>query len=518
MPKLLERFVESISPSWAARREQSRTRLGLMRSIQNLNGNEEFKGYRGAKRERPYTNWLPDTASPDEDILPDLDDMRGRSRDLIRNDPHAAGLVEVWTSNVIGNGLTPQSRIDREMIGLTEEQATRFERGAERAWRRFARQSDYTGQMSEVERQALTFRQIFENGDVFLLPRRMNDPRRPYSVAIEVIEADRVTTPFSKMSRTEYREGVEVDQSTGAPIAYWIKKTHPGGSSGQVNDFVRIPATGQQGRRQVFHLYRVLRPGQSRGVPWLAPALGTFKDISQYFKAELIAAKVAACQGVFVTTDDPLGDALKARSNTSKPDETVSPGLLRYLEPGQSVQDFSPNRPNPEFDPFILRALRSAGASIQTPYELTSQDFSQTTYTSGRMALTEIRRNFRGFHRWFAQKAVQPFYDLVIEEAVLKGDIEAPRFFENQEEYLRVNWVGTGWTWVDPQREVAATIDSINNCMSTIADELAARGLDWEDVMEQRAREVRRLEELGLDEIVLKRKVTSEAVADDDEE
>lgn len=506
------RILSAIAPGFVARREESKLRLRRAETeiaLLDEFGQIAFRaGYQGASKESGYSLWNPGGGSPDEDVLEDLPLLRERTRDLVRSDPHASGLVDTWVSNIVGTGLVPQSRIDRESIGLTEAQADEFQRGAEKVYRRWSRKVDVAGLLTAGELQELILRQIFENGDVFAIPRPVTGRR--YSLACQLVEADRVTTPTNKSSDNSIREGVILGPN-GEHVAFMVKRTHPGDTQIQrQDDFVRVESLSKSGREQIFHLYRILRPDQSRGVPFLAPALLLFKDLQTYFRAELLAAKVAACYALFIVTPDPVG-AVTAATNAARSaglatnqatgrlkTEAIQPGMVRYLQPGEDVKDFNPNRPNSQFNEFVMRMLRAIGTTVSTPYELVSQDFSQTTYTSGRMALTEVRRVYRKYQRWLVDKFLHPMWERLLEEAILMGEIAAPRFDEFRDEYTQAQWIGPSWQWVDPEKEVNATNLAITGNLTTLADECAGQGKDWEDVLRQRAREKSRADKLGL--------------------
>ena len=142
--------------------------------------------------------------------------------------------------------------------------------------------------------------------------------------------------------------------------------------------------------------------------------------------------------------------------------------------------------------------LRANGATVQMPYEEVTQDYSQTTYTSGRMALTSVRRVYDGYQTWFGEEYCQPDYDRVIEEGVLRGDIPAPRFEEHRDEYLRAFWVGPRRELVDPQKEGSAFIDLNEANLMTKREILMSQGKDRDDHYEQLAAENKREEELGI--------------------
>jgi capsid protein len=87
----------------------------------------------------------------------------------------------------------------------------------------------------------------------------------------------------------------------------------------------------------------------------------------------------------------------------------------------------------------------------------------------------------------------------VLEEAWLMEELPAVDLMGAQrDDWMRVSWVGPGWGWVDPVKEVESSTLAIGGGLSTLADECAAQGRDWEDVMNQRKREKDLMDELGL--------------------
>jgi lambda family phage portal protein len=145
-----------------------------------------------------------------------------------------------------------------------------------------------------------------------------------------------------------------------------------------------------------------------------------------------------------------------------------------------------------------MRHLRSIGAALGLPYELVSKDFSQTNYSSARAALLEARRVFNRWQRYLIEHLCTHAYSMVIEEAWLRGEIPFREFDEHREALTASRWVPPTFGWVDPRKEVEAATLSIQTGLSSLAIEAAAQGRDWEQVLEQQAREKQLRQELGL--------------------
>lgn len=463
----------------------------------------EFSSFKGASRNRLRSSWLPGSGSADENLLPELSDLRERSRDLNRNDAHASGITGTMTTNVVGSGIRPQSRIDRDVLGISESQANEFQKTAEKIWKRWTGYADAGERMDFYELQQLVDRQILENGEAIIVPYMLKDPNRPYSLALQVIESDRMDTPQDRRGDKSVRSGVRIGMN-GEPVSYFIQKTHPGDfrySKREEKTFLEILAKNEYGRRNIFHLYHVMRAGQTRGIPFFAPVLTYFKDLAEYAEAELVAARIAACFSLFITSETSMDVAVNSafeRNAAGQLVESLEPGMIKHLMPGESITSFNPQRPGASFEPFVNRILQAISAALGLPYELVAKDFSKTNYSSARAALLEARRYFKVKQEWIARKLCQPVWEMLLEEAYLRGELPADTFYENRRYWTNASWIAPGWEWVDPLKEAQAAEVGLKNGIVTHSDLYAAQGKDWEESFEQRKRELDKMRELGL--------------------
>lgn len=487
-PKLnwMDRAIQAMAPKWGVRRLRNRYLL-------------EFGGYKAADITRIRDNWiLPgddrDKATP---TTYDLSLLRTRSRDANRNDPIAAGATETLKQNIVGNGLQPQSKIRSERLNISEERARKLQFQAERAWAYFSPQADSANILDIDEMQFLTIAKIIEDGEAIIIPTWANEEWRHFGRCLELLESERLKAPSGEFTNAPH--GI-IFGKRGQPLSYWIKKA--GAKSSNKDDFSKIAAKDSTGRPKILHIFQMRRPGQKRGVPLFAPVLSYFKDLADYMEAELVAARVAACLAIFITKTDPMGSALALGTSTESDGDRVQeiePGMVSYLGFGESISTVEPKRQGDSFGAFVENIMRVIGVAIGLPYELLIKDFSKANYSSARAALLEGRRMFMGWRKWFARKFCQPIWDMVIEEAYLRGEFDAPDFYWHRQEYCRAQWIGGGWGWVDPVKEVEASRKAIDYGLSTLAEEAAAQGRIWEDILDQRSREDQKIAELNIE-------------------
>lgn len=486
----LDRAIAYIAPRWAAKRQSARLRF------------EAAAQFRGADTTRLLSDWLTQSL---EIVNPDTMELRTlqeRTQELNRNNPIAASITDTLTINVVGQGLQPQSGLRAKELGISEEEAQRLRRQAEGIFDRWQKQEKFR------LKQSLAFRKIVEDGEILVnLPGR-SEPWRYLKRGVELIEGNRLGG--QGFFRLGVFQGIEVDQDTKEPQRYWIRKANLTSNNYEFPryEWTGMPARDSRGRPLILHNFLMKRPGQLRGVPFLAPALVHFKHLSDYFSAAVVAAKMAAFVSLVITTSDPQGlipavrqtgvSGAALNSGNGAPKEVWEPGSILRLGIGETAGMLDPQGVHESFGSFMEIGLRILGATSGLPYELLLKDFSKTNYSSARAALLEARRWFMFLRAWFGWEYCQPIWELVLEEAYFRGEFQARNFHQFQDEYCRARWMGGGWGWVDPVKEVGAAIAAILARLSTHADELAGQGKDWEDVFEQLVQEQRYAEALGL--------------------
>jgi lambda family phage portal protein len=487
----LDNAIGLISPKLGAKRKMYRSAMKLGAAY-----------YQGARTTRLNYNWVVGQESINTTIWSELQMLRDRSRDLNRNNPVAAGITGTLCDNTIQTGITPQSRIDWKSLPITEEQAEEFQRQSEKIWEKWGSQADAAGRLTIGEIQSLAVRQILESGEFLALRRALDtDATRHYMLAIDIIEPDRLATLSG--TSAEAKLGITVNDR-GQPVAYDILKTHPGDlllPMSKTGETEKIQARDPAGRPNVFHVFPMQRPGQLRGIPFFSPVLEYFKHMADYIEAEIVAARISACFAAFVKSENPYTAAVGNAETTNEKSQRVEnfePGMIEYLSPGESVDFANPTRPVTTFDMFLEKILRMIGAALGLPYELVLKDFSKTNYSSARAAMLQAYRVFKVWQKLIVDHLCQPLWDLLMEEAWLRGELVAPSFRKYRWEYCRAMWIPPGWQWVDPLKEAQANKVAVAVGFKTRADVCAEQGEDWEAKAEQASREKQRYEELGL--------------------
>ncbi|KAI3597704.1 Phage head, portal protein B [Cupriavidus necator H850] len=481
---MVDRVVNYFSPAAGNRRVHART-------VQAYSG--AYDG--GSTIKRSLKNWFAFGGSADADLIPQLAVLRNRSRDLARNNPLARGAINTVVTNVVGTGLAPQPTIDRDVLGLTPEEATAWQRQAQREFALWAESKECDVTLGQIfyEMQQLVFRSTLENGDIFVLTPMPERHRTRYRTRLQLIEADRCCNPQGRRDEDKFAGGVELDD-LGAPAAYHFLRKHPGalGAVGGKREWDRREAFGSgSGRRNVLHLFERRRVGMTRGEPYLAPVIDPLRQLGTYTDAELAAAVVSGMFTVFIKSVDGDGP-IEVDPNDPAPDYKLGKGAVIQGAPGDSVEVINPGRPNALFDPFVQSILRQIGVALELPFEVLIKHYT-SSYTAARAAILDAWRFFKMRRFWLATNFCQPVYELLIDEAVANGFLSAPGYFEHpliRRAWLGCQWVGDAPGAIDPLKEAQASEKNLQIGRTTLAKEtMGYDGSNWEDNHAQQARE-----------------------------
>ncbi len=483
----------------------------------------------GASNAREFASWNPSSGSADSDILPDLDTLRARSRDLARNHGVAGSGIQTLVDNVIGTGLRLSSTADYKALGKDKKWQIEWGNKVESLFREWAEttECDAAGCLNFVGLTIQITRAGLINGEALALPLWLPRSRSKWKTRIQVVEADRLSNPNNQSDDERLRGGIEIDKY-GRPLYFHIAKTHPGDMlpirANLAMQWEKIPAETRWGRRRVIHVHDRERTGQSRGKPILSSVLAQFRMLDHYQRTELQAAVVNAMIAAFIET--PMSP--EAVAEMLGGGDIQNERFQNYLEmqreytaplkgaaiipttPGSKISPFLPSRPADAFAPFVEAVTRQIGVAYGLPYELLMKDFSKTNYSSARAALLEAWRFIRGRREWQATYWAQPVYELWLEEAVSAGLIDAPGFYDNKYAYCKAKWIGPGRGWIDPVKEAEAAVIRMQNNLSTLEMECSEQGEDWNEILEQRATEKELLKSLGLDEPIVPIKSSAE--------
>lgn len=436
------------------------------------------RNYHAASTSRLFADFMSSSGSADAELKPNLVLMRNRSRELARNDVYTRRYLNLMKTNVIGdNGMTLQVKA-RNLNGALDGIGNDI---IEQAWFEFGRKGSCTadGRMSWVDLQKYCVEAVKRDGEAFFQIIRNRNFK--HGIAFKPIEADLIDEQKNERLRngSQIRMGVEIDEFE-RPIAYWVRQKHPGdydfNTLGLTNS-VRVPAD------RIIHVYKQLRAGQTRGEPAMAPAISQIKMLNAHREAELVASRMAASKMGFFTSDTGE-DAPADDYDNSVPIIDAEPGTFHQLPAGVDFKPFDPTHPATAFSDFQKGILRGLASGLGVSYASLSNDLEGTSYSSIRQGALEERDAYKDEQQFFRDHFVFPAYAAWLRHVMDFGLINIPstRF---DKFYNASTFRARGWQWVDPLKEINASVMAMHNGIMSMQDVSGQYGRDIEETFSQ---------------------------------
>jgi lambda family phage portal protein len=447
--------------------------------------------FHGGESSRLTADWRAGNFSPDFEAAPYRRILRARARSLVRDNPYAAGFVQELASNVVGpHGI----RLRAGTTTRKGETHKSINDAIEASWREWGlpENASVDGHDSFIDLERLVIQTIAVDGECFVRKRPYYD--NAHGFALQIIDADQIDDYYNVKPANggnEIRGGIELNED-GRALAYHVWTKHPSDNLGRTR--VRIPA------EEIIHLFVRYRPNQTRGVTWFAPVLTSLKMHDGYTEAELVAARTAAAKMGFIVTKNPEMAAIGVDPNEDPETERAmeaAPGIIDELEPGQEFQSWDPQHPTAGFKDFTSVILRGIARGLGMSYMTLTGDLTAANYSSSRTGLVTERENWRSLQTWLSVQFHRRVYREWVSMALLSGALRTDARVAS--DLSQISWKPRGWGWIDPQKDIAASILGIQWGLDSRIDVLDNEGADIEEVYANLEREKSLAAEYGIE-------------------
>lgn len=466
---LLDKAIGFLNPKAGMERARYRAAMGILQEY------EEKRAYDAASKGRRTDGWKATGTSTNAELYYALETLRNRSRELARNNPYAKRIMRVVPNNAIGTGIQPTP--------ILESRATT--KKVKAVWKAWADSTacDFDRMHTMGGLQKLAMRTIILSGGVLIVRRRNRNPLVP--IELQVLEPDHIDLNKNGEGLPGggfIMQGIEFN-GQGKKVAIWMFTRHPGEQFRFPTELTskRIPI------EDVLYIYQVERPGQVHGIPLMVSSMLRMKDFDDYEDAQLIRQKIAACFSVFVM--DQQDGVFKGDTEAKEMAERVEPGIIEHLPPGKDVKFASP--PGAEgYADYSRKIQQGIAAGSGITYEAMTGDLSNVNFSSGRMGWIEMQRDIEDW-QWitFVPQFCDKIWQWFNEAAIIAGSLRG---------IVPVQWTTPRRMMLDPVKETNAKITQVSAGLATLTETLAEDGYDFDEVMEQKAKENAKLKELGI--------------------
>jgi len=404
--------------------------------------------------------------------------LRTRSRYEVANNSYARGIVLTIANDTIGTG--PKLQL------MTSDQT--LNREIETAFADWAREINFAEKLRTMRMARV------QDGEAFAVILRNPGVRHPVQIDLRMIEAEQVTAPIFNASDDD---GIVFDE-WGNPSEYYVLDEHPGGNYAS-SAYTVFPADS------VIHYFRPDRPGQTRGIPEITPALPLFAQLRRFTLAVISAAEAAANFSGILYTDSPANG--EASVGDAFDEIELTRNMLVTMPDGWKMGQIKPEQPVSTYAEFKREILNEIARCMNMVYAVASGDSSDYSYAGGRLDFQTYGRSVRVDQVCLENNVLSKILRAWFSEYYAVGNYEL-----KLPEY---QWFWDEREHVDPQKEASAQEKLLANNTTTLARECAKRGLDWQDVLRQRAVELEMMRSLGISQSPAVSAVNPEPIADE---
>lgn len=451
--------------------------------------------------------------SANAELRYELRTMRNRARDLVRNSPFGIRYHQLMAENVVGP--TGFQLCAKNLKKDSDELYDTANTAIEEAWKDWCRpdNSDVQRKLSFNENLALATSGWGTDGEMLI--RFLRGPRfGPYGFNIQILDVDYLCDTLYQErlgGQNAIEQGIELDE-WGTPVAYHLWTRHPYDMTGRfmgltAADRIRVPAS------DIVHAFIPLRAGQSRGIPHAAAIALTLQMLDGYIEAELVAARIASATMGAVEDlpngEGPAPDPNAAIGDGTEPDDgsavpggrdipaEAEPGALLDLRGKGKLALWDPQHPTSAFPEFTRMMSHFIAMGLGVSYGTLTGDLSEANYGSLRVGQLDERTHWERLQHFEIDHVVDRVYREWMKMALLYGKI--PGIVDRDaSRWTRHEWQGRGFDWIDPLKDAQGDLLEVAAGTNSLTRMAAKRGRDLEQIVEERAREMKLFEQHGV--------------------
>jgi len=484
--------------------------------------NRVVLGYDAARNNRWTADFLTEIGTINREIKGDMVAVRKRARALWKNSSVIRAYRKRLISDVVGrDGFKLQMRCHLDNGDVDKDANDKIEA----AWDDWSSKNNCT--MSKTLNLVQVCYLLIEHykRDGEFIARFIEEPGvNKYGFSLELIEPDLLDETYNvELSNgNSIAMGIEFN-SWRQPVAYHFKKSTVADEMRGVYGYyqngerVRIPA------EQILHLFDQEHSNQFRGISHLAPVMIDIIQLKGYDEAAIIAARVGASSTMVITKQkdtETQGDDEDSEGNAI---QNLSFGEVVYTQPGETPFNWTPNYPHDQYPEFVKTHLKRIAVALGMNYASLLGDLAEGNYGSLRGG-SLIERD-----QWFVDQSfiINSFLRIiylrwikaVLFNSLYQGEptIDLPY---DPEKYNYPEFFGRTYPWIDPYKDVQATVLALNNNLTSLTRECKRMGVEFDDIIDERKSEQQKIKDAGL---IISDKTTAKVsdkkpVVDDEED
>jgi len=422
--------------------------------------------YEGAKITTLNKDFLRSNTQDFEELVRlDRKTLRARARWLHENNAIMANIDKTILNNVIGQGITLQSKTGNKKIDDEIEEK----------FKEWVKVCDITNRINFYDLQRVMLENRMVDGEIFIYKKLTKDKYHPFK--IQMIESDYI-------DETSGINGVEVDEF-GAVKGYYFRPK---------NTFKTIFVKNED----VINYFRLERPTQYRGISEYKQAIMDLKNFMAFNSSLIAAVRARANIAYVVKSNSPQ------HSFTDEEYEnltTINGLSVFYLNANEDIVKLDPDIVSGEYKPFVEVVIRMLSSARNISYELAYRDFSKVNFSSARASIIQDNKRFENEQKHLIDYVLTPIFEEWLEVNVMAGNFKSIKphiFINNRKKFIKPTWIRPAREWVDPLKDIKAIQMELDLGLTTRSEVIASKGKDFEEILIQRQKEEELIKKYGL--------------------
>lgn len=454
--------------------------------------------------------------------------------DFMQNSGWIAGACDQMIVDTIGTELKLNARPDLTKLGYSEKERSDWCKLVEAEWRRWSwnpRECDLAGKATIAEMCDGLMRYYIGAGEGFAILSFFGETQR-LAYGVSTGTKVNLVAPHRVPNTTREFEGLDggiFHDANGRPTHCRFKRR----DSGLDVDY-DLPFLLPNGLAQVVHvLDRGDNPDSPRGISIMAPILKVIAQSDQLADATLATALLQTIFAAVIKSPEPSEEAFQAIQTLA---DTQGAGKLEgveglvqdfvdiwgarfealksgginladtarigHLGPGEELEFKTAATPGSNYLPFNANLQREMARRLGITMESFSMDFTSVTYSSARIGTATVYPIAQRRRERIAAPFCQSVYEAWLDEKIANGSIPFKggyrAFAANRDKAFWAEWQGPAKPSADDYKSANAAKLRLETGVSSLSDECAEYGRDWEEVANQREREMQVMAEKGL--------------------
>lgn len=455
-----------------------------------------------AGRNSSFLGWDVQNVTMDTAIYSNINTLKARCRDEARNNDYIRHALRLLINNIIGDKGFRLHAKARNAKGRDRA----FNTNLEKIWQNAGKLKNsptVDGKLSRRDAGALWVRTLCVDGEVIII-KHQNHANK-YRYAYQFIDTARLDWQLNEVlsNGNQIRMGVEINPY-GKPVKYHFLNESPsdllwGYNHNSKGRHIIIPAD------RVLHTFIQEATNQTRGVPLLASPAIRSHMLQKFEEAVVVGARVSASKiGFYTTSEDFTGVAPGDEDENYEVSQTLEPGTFEMLPRGVNMESFDPSSPPSGMESFEKKLLKGIASGLGVDYVNMANDLEGVNYSSIRAGQLEQRSIYKGLQRFYLDHFEEPIFEDWAKIQAINPNIKMnTQKLENLIDNETYRFLGRGWAWVDPLKEIKAYGEAIDRRITSLRRVVAEHsGEELEDLLEEIAEDENLLKEYNVQPIL----------------